>query len=73
MRTNMNLKHIKEEVCPTCGSEAISESLGFKLIEGTREETRKFECGMVLRFYPHSLNVGIPTYAHCSNNLKEAT
>ena len=50
----MNLKHIKDEVCPHCGSQAVSEYKSERMhCNGTSEETRRFACGCVLRYSPN--------------------
>ena len=68
----MNLKHIKEEACPTCGSEVLKEFRSATMhINGTRQETREFECGLALVYIPNFQNVGVPKWSYCSNDLKE--
>lgn len=50
----MNLKHIKDEVCPHCGAQAVSEYKSERMhSNGTSEETRRFSCGCVLRYSPN--------------------
>lgn len=53
----MNLKHIKQELCPHCGSQVVSEYKSERLhCNGTSEELRTFSCGFKLRYYPNFPN-----------------
>lgn len=62
----MQLKHITDEVCPTCGSEATSENreVGYH-VNGTRLESRKFACGCRLAYVPNYEEVQVTDL--CSN------
>lgn len=52
----MQLKHILAGRC-TCGSDVKAESLGFVHTNGTRQETRTFDCGCTLEYVPNFCEV----------------
>lgn len=49
----MNLKLIKDEKCPTCGSEIVMESCKRTHTNGEGFEERMFKCGCILTWSPN--------------------
>lgn len=50
----MNLRHIKQDVCPDCGSPIFSESREPRNhSNGDSFETRTFACGRILEWSPN--------------------
>lgn len=50
----MQLRHIKDEVCHTCGAEVVSETRETREhVNGDRWETRQFACGCKLEYIPN--------------------
>jgi len=50
----MNIKDIKETSCPDCGcGEVVEEKINSLHCTGHHNEYRKFECGMMLHFFPN--------------------
>lgn len=56
----MNLQHIKEERCPTCGAIATQETRSSRMhTNGSREELRRFACQRTLRYMPNYSRVEV--------------
>lgn len=73
----MNLKYIKEEICPVCGCDLIIEesiekdAFRLKYMEhcnGGRWEHRKFACGQELEYIPNFNKTALSKYSKCTNN-----
>jgi predicted RNA-binding Zn-ribbon protein involved in translation (DUF1610 family) len=45
--------HIKDEVCPQCGSAMVGESRGNRHTNGNWNEYRRFDCGLRLHYSPN--------------------
>jgi hypothetical protein len=62
----MQLDNIKEEVCSECGAETIGETKTTKHCNGHFDESRRFNCGRVLKFSPNFMVTDTTT--ECPNN-----
>lgn len=49
----MKLQHIKEDVCPTCGSSVVGITKDRQHTNGDWNESVKFECGLFIEYSPN--------------------
>jgi hypothetical protein len=58
-------QHIKDTVCPVCGSRMISESRDHQHTNGNWNERRGFDCGLRLHYSPNMGRVALESrYGH---------
>ena len=65
----MNLKLIKDECCPTCGSKTVSESCRHTHCSGEGFEERTFACGCTLSWSPNFSRLEVTE--ECAEKIKQ--
>lgn len=67
----MELNQITDKLCPECGAIAVAEERKNRHCNGQFNETRKFDCGAILKWSPNSSSLHGCT--PCPNSKKEIT
>lgn len=62
----MDLKNIKETVCPVCNAETVKEERRNQHTNGFWNEERTFKCGCRIAFSPNFMR--IETHLECPNS-----
>ncbi len=65
----MELKLIKDQVCPCCGARTVAESCPYYHSSGDGFEQRTFECGAILSWSPNFDR--LEQFKPCPKNPKE--
>ena len=65
----MDLKLIKDKVCPTCGERVVSESIRSYHCNGQGFESRTFKCGCELNWSPNGERLEVAK--GCPNSKEE--
>ncbi len=55
----MQLRHLKEDPCSTCGASVRSEEIASTHVNGEQFENRRFRCGKEIRWIPNFSRVEI--------------
>jgi hypothetical protein len=69
----MQLDHIKDEKCPTCGAIVIVQKKKDKHTNGHWNETVEFQCGAVIKWSPNYMRINKSCCQPCPNSSEETT